>query len=154
MRKYLIRSFAISLSHFTYSSFYQPESKPQILKGLINSRSRVLVISVLDNTLKGLYRGPFVSREYVSTEFKCRRISVIVQRSASDKLADDSLVLLVCGLSLIPPEREKEFWQIVSNHRFVNDKLVSCKLSKCLYKCSYTHPIISSALNECLLIHI
>ena len=29
-----------------------------------------------------------MSREYVSTEFKCRRISVIVQRSASDKLAD------------------------------------------------------------------
>ena len=28
-----------------------------------------------------------MSREYVSTEFDCRRISVIVHRSASDKLA-------------------------------------------------------------------
>ena len=28
--------------------------------------------------------------------------------SASDKLTVDSLVLLVCGLSLIPPKREKE----------------------------------------------
>ena len=55
-----------------------------------------------------------------------------VQRCASDKLADDSLVLQVCGLS-----REKEFWQIVSNHTFVNDKLMFCKLSKCLYKYSY-----------------
>ena len=56
----------------------------------------------------------------------------MVQRSASDKLADDSLVLHVCGLS-----REEEFWQIVSNHTFVNDKLMFCKLSKCLYKYSY-----------------
>ena len=28
-----------------------------------------------------------MSREYVSTEFDCRRISVIVHQSASDKLA-------------------------------------------------------------------
>ena len=41
-----------------------------------------------------------MSREYVSTEFYCRRISVIVHRPISDKLAVDSLVLLlVCGLS-------------------------------------------------------
>ena len=31
----------------------------------------------------------------VSTEFDCRRISVIVHRSASDNLAFDSFVLLV-----------------------------------------------------------
>ena len=60
-----------------------------------------------DDTLK-LYRRTSVSREYVSTEGNCRRISVIVHRSASDKLAVDSLVLLVCGLSLFPPKREKE----------------------------------------------
>ena len=46
--------------------------------------------------------------EYVSTEFNCRRISVIVHRSSGDKLAVDSLVLLVCGQSLIPPKIEKE----------------------------------------------
>ena len=45
-----------------------------------------------------------MSREYVSMEFNCRRIPVIVHRSASDKLAIDSLVLLICGLSLIPPQ--------------------------------------------------
>ena len=40
-----------------------------------------------------------MSREHVSTGSNCRRISVIVHGSASDKLAVDSLVLLVCGLS-------------------------------------------------------
>ena len=60
-----------------------------------------------DDTLK-LCRRISVTREYVSTEFNCPRISVIVHRSASDELAADSLVLLVCGLSLIPPKREKE----------------------------------------------
>ena len=49
-----------------------------------------------------------MSMEYVSTEFNCRRISVIVHRSSGDKLAVDSLVLLVCGQSLIPPKIEKE----------------------------------------------
>ena len=46
-----------------------------------------------------------MSREYVSTECNCRRISVIVYGSASDKLAVDSFVLLVCGLS--SKERER-----------------------------------------------
>ena len=57
-------------------------------------------------------------RKYVSTEFNCGPISVIVHRSASDKLAIDSLVLLVCGLSLIPPKREKECpsFYILSNY--------------------------------------
>ena len=49
-----------------------------------------------------------MSREYVNTELNRRLISVIVHRSASDKLAIDSLVLLVCGLSLNPLKREKE----------------------------------------------
>ena len=42
-----------------------------------------------------LYRMTSVSREYVCAEFDCRRISVIVHRSASDKPAVDSFVLLV-----------------------------------------------------------
>ena len=49
-----------------------------------------------------------MSREYVSMEFNCRRIPVIVYRSASDKLAIDSFVLLICGLSLISPKIEKD----------------------------------------------
>ena len=70
-------------------------------------------------------------REYVSAEFNCGPISVIVHRSASDKLAVDSLVLLVCGLSLIPPKREKE----CSANCFLSKicELVSGKLSKLLY---------------------
>ena len=36
-----------------------------------------------------------VSKEYVSREFNCRRIFVIVHRSASDKLAVALLVLLL-----------------------------------------------------------
>ena len=48
-----------------------------------------------------------MSMEYASIEFNSRRISVILHRSASDKQAVDSLVLLVCGLSLIPVKREK-----------------------------------------------
>ena len=50
-----------------------------------------------------------MSMEYASIAFNRRRISVIVHRSASDKQAVDSLVLLVCGLSLIPLKREKGF---------------------------------------------
>ena len=48
-----------------------------------------------------------MSMEYASIEFNSGRISVIVHRSASDKQAVDSLVLLVCGLSLIPLKRKK-----------------------------------------------
>ena len=61
-----------------------------------------------------------MSREYVSTEFNCQRISV-------NELAFDSLVLLVCGLSLIPAKRLKEC--LANCFRFVNDKLVSGKRS-------------------------
>ena len=53
----------------------------------------------------------------------------------------------------IPPKREEEclvncfhWWKIC--------ELVSGKLAKCLYIHSYTHLITSSALNECLLVHI
>ena len=59
-----------------------------------------------------------MSREYVSTEFNWQRISV-------NELAFDSLVLLVCGLSLIPAKRLKEC--LANCFRFVNDKLVSGK---------------------------
>ena len=89
-----------------------------------------------------------MSREYVSTEFKFRPISLIVHRSAGDKLAVDSLVLLVCGLSLIPLKREKE--RLANCVQSKNCKLVSDKLSKCLYTHGYTHLITSSALNEYL----
>ena len=82
-----------------------------------------------------------MSMEYASIEFNSRRISVIVHRSASDKLAVDSLVLLVCGLSL-PPRERKCFQAKIC-------ELVAGKLSKCLYILVYT----SATLNECLLVH-
>ena len=66
-------------------------------------------------------------------------------------LAVDSLVLLVCGLSLIPPMREKECLAKCF-HRKICD-FVSGKLSKYLYLPSYTHLITSSALNEWFLVH-
>ena len=70
------------------------------LKDLIDSRSRVLV------SFK-LYRRTSASREYVRPEFNCRRIFLIVHHSTSDKLAVDSVVLLVCGLAYPPKERER-----------------------------------------------
>ena len=70
------------------------------LKGLIDSRSLVLV------SFK-LYRRTSASREYVRPEFNCRRIFLIVHHSTSDKLAVDSVVLLVCGLAYPPKERER-----------------------------------------------
>ena len=90
------------------------------------------VFNYQDNTSKNLYRRTSVSREYVSSEFDCWRISVIVHRSANDKLAFDSLVLLVCGLSLIP--LGNFFQSTICEH-------VSGKLSKCLFIRSYTHLI-------------
>ena len=74
-------------------------------------------------------------------EFNCRRIPVIVHRSASDKLTIDSLVLLICGLSLIPPKIEKECLANCFQSKICNDKLLSGKLSKSLYIHSYTHHI-------------
>ena len=67
-----------------------------------------------------------MSRELVSTEFDCRRISVIIHCSSSDKLAVESFTRLVCfGPSLIIPvkERERVSGKVqlkVSNQRFVN----------------------------------
>ena len=62
-----------------------------------------------------------MSREYVSAEFDGRQISVIVHRSASDKLAVEPFTLLAClGPSLIPvKERERVFGK-VPNQRFMN----------------------------------
>ena len=51
--------------------------------------------------------------------------SVIVHRSASDKLAVDSLVLLVWGLSLIPVKERERVPGKVSNQRFVNSCLAN-----------------------------
>ena len=48
-----------------------------------------------------------MSREQVSTEFDCWRISVIVHLSASEKLAIDPLILLV-GAESYSGQREKE----------------------------------------------
>ena len=72
-----------------------------------------------------------MSREYVSSEFDCWRISVIVHRSANDKLAVDSLVLLVCGLSLIPSKGEKECLANCFQSKIC--ELVSGKLSNGVY---------------------
>ena len=44
-----------------------------------------------------------MSKEYISTEFNCR-----ANLFAGDDLVVDSLFLLVCGLSLIPPKGEKD----------------------------------------------
>ena len=66
-----------------------------------------------------------MSREKVSTEFHCRRISVIVRRSGSDKLVVDSLVLLVWGRVLFPQRDRERVSGKVSNQRFVNSCLAT-----------------------------
>ena len=76
-----------------------------------------------------------MDREYISTEFNCRRMSVIVHRSAGDRLAVDSLVCIgkfTCNCLWTESYSRKEFcvWQIVSNQRFVNNKLLSGELSQ------------------------
>ena len=86
-----------------------------------------------------------MSRKYVSTEFNCWRIFVISHRSASIKLAVDSLVLFVSGLRLIRRRGRKSVWQIVSSQ--------SLNSLDCLYVHNYTLFITSSALNVCLLVH-
>ena len=81
------------------------------------------------------------------TEFDCRRISLIVHRSASDKLAVDSLVLLsLWSESFIPPKREKECLANCFESKIC--QLVSGKLFKLMYtqlQASITSPV----LNEC-----
>ena len=67
-----------------------------------------------------------MSREYVSAEFDGRQISVIVHRSASDKLAVESFTLLAClGPSLIPVKERERVSGKVSNQRFVNSCLAN-----------------------------
>ena len=69
-----------------------------------------------------------MSREYVSTEFDGRRISVNVHQSASDKLAVVLFTRLAClGLSLIPvKERERVSGKVSNmNQRFVNSCLAN-----------------------------
>ena len=68
-----------------------------------------------------------MSRGLVSTEFYCRRISVIVNRSAGDKLTVHFTHLPCLGLSLIPvKERSRERVSgKVSNQRFVNSCLAN-----------------------------
>ena len=89
-----------------------------------------------------------MSREYVRTEFNREfesRISVIVHRFALSSLFVDWVLY---------PQRErgrKSVWQIVSNQRFVNDKLfwlLSGKISKCSCIHSYTCLFTPSALKR------
>ena len=50
-----------------------------------------------------------MSREYVRAEFDGRQISVIVHRSASDKLAVESFTRLAClGPSLYSGQRKRQ----------------------------------------------
>ena len=87
-----------------------------------------------------------MGREKVSTEFDCRRISVIVHRSASEKLAVVHSSCLFGAESYSGQIERKSVWQGFQSKIC---ELVSGKLSKCLYIHSYTHLITSSALNEC-----
>ena len=61
-----------------------------------------------------------MSREKISTEFDCQRISVIIHRSASDKLA---VVHSSClfGAESYSGQRERK----VSSERFVNSCLAN-----------------------------
>ena len=91
-----------------------------------------------------------MSRELVSTEFDGRRISVIVHRSASNKLAVVHSSCLFGAESYSGQRERKSVWQGFQSKIC---ELASGKLSKCLYTHSYTHLITSSALNECLVVH-
>ena len=84
-----------------------------------------------------------MSREYVSTEFDCRRISVIVHRSASDKLAVVHSSCLFGAESYCGQRERKSAWQ---GFQTKNCELVSGKLSIYIHSC--THLRTSSALNE------
>ena len=91
-----------------------------------------------------------MSREYVSAEFDGRQISVIVHRSASDKLAVVHSSCLLGDESYSGQGERKSVWQ---GFQLKICELVSGNLSKCLYIHSYMHLITSSALNEGLLVH-
>ena len=67
-------------------------------------------------------------RKYVSTEFDGRRISVIVHRSPSDKLAVESFTRLAClGPSLMPVKEREECLATAEGFqsRFVNSCLAN-----------------------------
>ena len=70
-----------------------------------------------------------MSRELVSTEFECRRISVIVHRSAGDKLAVVHSSCLFGTDSYSGQRERKSVWQGFQSKIC---ELVSGKLSKCL----------------------
>ena len=91
-----------------------------------------------------------MSRELVSTEFDCRRISVIVHRSATDKLAVVHSSCLFGAESHSGQRERKSVWQGFQSKIC---ELLSGKLSKCLYIHTYTHLMTSFTLNECLLVH-
>ena len=113
----------ISLSLFSFSSFYLPQSKPQKLKRLIDSRT-------FQSYFK-LYSGRIsVSREYVCKEFDCRRISVIVHRSGGDKLA---IVHSSCLFGAESYSGQRERKSVSQGFQSKICELVSGKLSKCLY---------------------
>ena len=63
----------------------------------------------------------------MSTEFHGRRISVIIHRSASDKLAVESFTPLAClGLSLIPvKERDRVSGKVPNQQRLMNSCLAN-----------------------------
>ena len=71
-----------------------------------------------------------MSREEVSTELDCRRISVIVHRSASDKLAVVHSSCLFGAESYSGQRERKSVWQGFQSSIC---EFVSGKLSKCLY---------------------
>ena len=66
--------------------------------------------------------------EYVSKEFNCRRISVIVHPSASDKLAIVHSPCLFGAESYSGHRERKSVWQ---DFQLKICELVSGKLSKC-----------------------
>ena len=86
----------------------------------------------------------------IYTELDCRRISVIVHRSARDKLAVVDSSCLFGAESYSSQRERKSAWQ---GFKSKICELVSGKLSKCLYIHSYTHLITSSALNKYVLVH-
>ena len=71
-----------------------------------------------------------MSRELVSTEFDCRRISVIIHRSASENLAVVHSSCLFGAESYSGQRERKSVWQ--GFQRKICE-LVSGKLSKYLY---------------------
>ena len=83
-----------------------------------------------------------MSRESVSTEFDCRRISVFVHRFASDKVAFVHSSCLFGAESYSGQKERERVSGKDSNQRFVNTCLANSP-SVYIYTCSYTHLITS-----------